>query len=88
MPEPKLGEKRATPARARPKGSANKATKALKDMILASLDKAGGEQYLLTQATSNPTAYMTLVGKVLPLQVDAEHKGTIVAQVVFKGLNG
>lgn len=54
---------------ARPKGSQNKITKALKDMILQALANAGGESYLETQATKNPVAFMALVGRVLPLQV-------------------
>jgi hypothetical protein len=53
----------------RAKGSANKITKELKDMILGALDNAGGEQYLTQQAVVNPASFMTLVGKVLPLQL-------------------
>lgn len=71
----------------RQKGTPNKTTAAIKEMVLAALDRAGGVEYLLGQASSNPTAFLTLVGKVLPLQVDAEHTGTVVAKVVFKGLN-
>lgn len=73
--------------RGRPKGSPNKTTAAVKDMILTALDNAGGIDYLVSQASANPTAFLTLVGKVLPLQVDAAHTGEIVARVVFKGLN-
>jgi hypothetical protein len=79
----KPGERRG----GRKAGTPNKLTGALKDMILNALDRAGGIDYLVTQADDNPTAFLTLVGKVLPLQVDAEHKGEIVARVVFKGLN-
>jgi hypothetical protein len=71
----------------RPKDSKNALTLQIKDMILNALDQAGGVDYLVLQADKNPTAFLTLVGKVLPLQVDAEHSGTIVAQVIFKGLN-
>lgn len=64
--------------RGRPKGAQNKMTKALKEMILEALDRAGGVDYLLEQAGDNPNAFLTLVGKVLPLQVngaggDGEH---------------
>ncbi len=72
----------------RPKGAVNKQTKALKDMILTALSDAGGIDYLVKQADENPTAFMTLVGKVLPLDVNNNHGGKVVAQVVFKGLNG
>lgn len=47
----------------------NKLTRELKDMILAALEQAGGQQYLAQQAIDNPGPFLTLVGKVLPLQV-------------------
>jgi hypothetical protein len=66
------------PGPGRPKGAQNKLTRALKDMILTALDEAhegGGIAYLKDQAKANPTAFLTLVGKVLPLQVagDPDH---------------
>ena len=72
----------------RPKGVPNKATKVLKEMILVALDKAGGEAYLLSQAENNPVAFMTLIGKVLPseiqAQLDAYQKGDIVSPYVWQ----
>ncbi len=53
----------------RKKGTPNKLTQSLKDMILQSLAEAGGVTYLLEQSKSNPNAYLSLVGRVLPLQV-------------------
>ena len=50
-------------------GVPNKVTKELKDLILGALDQAGGQAYLHKQALANPGPFMTLVGKVLPLQV-------------------
>jgi hypothetical protein len=61
----KPGERRG----GRQKGVPNKVTGALKDMILGALNEAGGMDYLVEQADANPTAFLTLVGKVLPLQV-------------------
>ena len=63
--------------RGRPKGSQNKATKALKDMILGALDDAGGQDYLRRQSIENPTAFMTLIGKVLPTTINADVKGEV-----------
>jgi hypothetical protein len=51
------------------KGVPNKVTKALKDMIIGALDQAGGQDYLARQAEESPGAFLTLVGKVLPMQV-------------------
>jgi len=35
-------------------------------MILGALNEVGGMDYLAQQATANPAAFMTLLGKVLP----------------------
>lgn len=90
--EPKVGpdtsKNTGNAGKGRPKGSVNKTTAAIKDMVTTALSNAGGIDYLVRQADENPTAFLTLVGKVLPLQVDANHQGEIVAKVVFKGLNG
>ena len=59
----------STSGQGRPKGIPNKATRELKEMILGALDKAGGVKYLQRQADENPAAFMTLVGKVLPMTV-------------------
>jgi hypothetical protein len=56
----------STSGQGRPKGSKNKATKALKDMILGALSDVGGQKYLERQAIENPVAFMSLIGKVLP----------------------
>lgn len=55
----------------RPPGVPNKITSELKDMILQALSESGGVEYLKLQAANNANAFMTLVGKVLPLQVNA-----------------
>lgn len=76
MEAPKVGPngKRAKTG-GRVKGTPNKLTGALKDMILSALDTAGGVNYLVAQAHDNPSAFMTLVGKVLPLQVGGDPDG-------------
>ena len=81
----KKGEKR--PGQGRPKGATNKVTAELKDMILQALDDAGGVAYLKQRAADPRTAgaFLTLVGKVLPLQVTGEGDGPLVVQVVRLG---
>lgn len=63
----------------RPKGSLNKTTSQLKDMILHALDGAGGVAYLQERANDPRTAsaFLTLVGKVLPMQVTGADGGAI-----------
>lgn len=53
----------------RPAGTPNKVSAQLKDMILQALSDAGGVAYLQAQAEKNPGPFLSLVGKVLPLQV-------------------
>jgi len=63
----------------RPAGSLNKVTGELKEMILNALDGAGGVEYLQRQADENPNAFLSLVGKVLPLTV--KHQGGLTLTV-------
>lgn len=67
----------------RKKGTPNKATKALKDMILGALGDAGGQDYLRLQAQTNPGAFLALIGKVLPttLAVDPNAPLQIVGRI-------
>lgn len=62
---------------ARPVGSTNARNVALKQMIINALEKAGGAEYLFNQALVNPSAFMTLVGKVLPLDVNSNVDGKL-----------
>ena len=68
----------------RVKGVPNKVTGELKDMILQALDGAGGITYLQARALDNPSAFLTLVGKVLPLQVNANVEGEIKGRLVWE----
>lgn len=68
----------------RKKGTPNKETKLLRDMILEALDKQGGAAYLIKQSEDNPTAFMSLLGKVLPTQITGEDGGPIITEVVRK----
>lgn len=72
-----MGGRTKTSGQGRPKGTPNKVTAQLKDMILQALDEAGGVQYLKDRAQDTPVAFMALVGKVLPLQVTTPDQGGI-----------
>ena len=70
-------------------GTPNKMTAELKEMILQALDGSGGIAYLQGVAASHPPAFLSLVGKVLPLQVNADVSGSMKQsiEVVFKSAN-
>lgn len=73
--------------RGRPKGVPNKTTAAVKDMVIQALDGAGGVKYLQKQADLNPSAFLTLVGKVIPLQVAGPGKdGEHVHRIIIEGV--
>lgn len=88
MTEPtKVAEKKFRPSLpgerrgGRQKGTPNKATALLKDAILTAATEAGGEGgmegYLRLQAVQNPGPFMSLLGKVLPMQITGEDGGPV-----------
>jgi hypothetical protein len=76
------GRKPPAAGKGRPKGSKNKITSDVKAMILAALDSAGGAAYLLEQSEKNPTAFLTLVGKVLPMTVQGDPENPLHYTIV------
>jgi hypothetical protein len=82
MKEHKIGVdtpvNRGNAGKGRPRGAPNKINMALKELILGALDEAGGQKYLVAQAEKNPTAFMALVGKVLPMTIAANVGGKII----------
>lgn len=78
---PKVGVNRGNAGKGRPKGSPNKITADLKRAILEAAEAAGGEGgtagYLTRQAEENPTAFMTLLGKVLPTTLSGDDENPI-----------
>lgn len=82
-PAPKKTTKFGKGNPGKPKGATNHMTRELKDMILGALDQAGGMEYLARQADEKPAAFLALVGKVLPLQVNGalEHSGGITVNI-------
>ncbi|MDA8177445.1 MULTISPECIES: hypothetical protein [Acidithiobacillus] len=69
------------PGPGRPKGSTNKITGSVKELIIGALEQAGGVGWLAKQATENPVAFMALLGKLLPsdLQVSGANGAPIMS---------
>lgn len=74
--QPKLG--------GRQKGTPNKLTADLKGMILGALSAKGGQKYLERQAEENPNAFLTLVGKVLPMTVQGDSENPIQTTITVQ----
>ena|SRR5947209_12409397 len=59
----------------RTKGTPNRHTASIKQMILNALEAAGGEKYLTRCAVENPAPFLALLGRILPTQ--QEHSGSV-----------
>ncbi len=76
----------------RKKGTPNKTTALLKDAILKAAEQAGNKvgddglvTYLEYQATENPAPFMSLLGKVLPMQLTGEGGNALEINVTIGG---
>jgi hypothetical protein len=80
----KIGQGKPGPGR--PKGATNKTTALLKDAILQAAEKAGDKEglvgYLTVQARENPGPFLSLLGKVLPMQVTGDASSPLVVEIV------
>jgi len=81
---PKSANKRPQPKGGSRKGKPNKTTAAIKDMIEGALQDVGGRAYLARQADENPSAFMGLLGKILPkdISVSGANGGDIIIKVI------
>jgi len=63
------------------KGVPNKTSGAVKDMILQALDESGGVEYLKARALDSPNAFLSLIGRILPMQVTGENGGPVAIRL-------
>lgn len=68
----------------RQKGTPNKVNAAVKDAIINAFDTVGGESYLVKVANTDPKTFCTLLGKVLPMQVEGEIGVTVIRKTVYE----
>jgi hypothetical protein len=61
----------------RKKGTPNKATAEIKDMLRQALDESGGVDYFKRQAIENPVSFNTLIAKIIPADVNAKLTGNM-----------
>lgn len=53
-------------------------------MILSALDRKGGIEYLERQAEENPKAFLSLLGRVLPMTVAGDPNAPLQAEIRVK----
>jgi hypothetical protein len=60
-------------------GTPNRMTNTLKASIEEAFGRVGGVEWLVKQAGENPQAFMTLLGRVLPREMNVDmSEGTVV----------
>ena len=55
----------------RQKGTPNRLTREIREMIREALEDLGGREYLKEQGEKNPQAFLALIGKLIPSEVKA-----------------
>ena len=63
----------------RRKGTPNKFTGDLRQMILGALAEVGGQDYLVRRARKHPGAFLVLLGKLTPAQMAGTGDGPVQA---------
>jgi hypothetical protein len=61
----------------RKKGVPNKLTTDVRNAINEAFDRAGGIDYLVNLATSDPRTFCTLLGKIVPTQIAGDEDAPI-----------
>jgi len=67
----------------RPKGSKNKIPKLVHEMILEALEGVGGVDYFKRQARDEPRAFMALVSKIIPRNVEVDLGGKLTLEAIL-----
>lgn len=86
---------KGTPGPGRKPGVPNKTTTALREAILTAAEQVGADGkgkggtvgYLKLLAMTDPKAFSSLLGKVLPLQVTGDGGGALAVRFVVEGVD-
>ena len=65
------------PNAGRKKGVPTQVTQDIRQMIRDALSGAGGMDYLMQQSRENPVAFMGLIGKIIPKEVETTISGSV-----------
>lgn len=68
----------------RPKGSLDKGNALIREMACQALNQVGGVDYLARVAETHPGPFLSLLGKILPVQLTGEGGGPIQHGVTFE----
>lgn len=71
------GKGGARPGAGRPKGSIDKGNALIREMVAQALHNMGGVAYLERQAEEQPKAFLSLIGRVIPVQIEGGGGGPV-----------
>jgi hypothetical protein len=66
----------------RSKGTPNKITKDVKEMVLEALESLGGTEWFIQQGKENPVAFMAMAGKAMPKETKIELLKTVKISMI------
>ena len=71
------------PGPGRPRGTANKVTKEVREMVVAALDRLGGVAFLVKDEEEQKTraACLNLVGKTLPIKAEVRVNSSLAERL-------
>lgn len=72
------------PGSGRPKGALDKGNAMIREMVVLALDQVGGTDYFARVAESHPAAFMSLIGKVMPVQIEGAGGGPVQATLIVE----
>ena len=80
----------ARPGSGRPKGSIDKGNAMIRELVVQALSEVGGSDYFVRVSESHPAAFMALIGKVMPVQIEGSGGGPVqaVTRIELVGLSG
>ncbi len=81
QPKKPTGKGGVRPGSGRPKGSLDKGNALSREMAVEALNGVGGVEYLKRVALSHPVAFLSLIGKVMPVQVEGAGGGPVITRI-------
>lgn len=67
----------------RVKGTPNKLTSRMREIAMNSLERVGGEDYLISVAETDPKAYLAFIGRFVPSEMLASVHAQVDTEVSF-----
>lgn len=68
----------------RQKGTPNKVTRAVRELVVEALDDVGGKDWLIKLAKEDPKTFSGLIGRVIPTQIEGQLDTSVTFNTVYE----